>query len=65
MANEKQTVVKTGSSNVGLVILAIAVLVAAVLAFVFFQDQRSNDPVSGAASAVSDAAQDVGEAAKK
>ena len=65
MADERTTVVKTGGSNVGLVILAIAVVLAAVLAFVFFQNQRSHDPVSSAASAVSDAAKDVGDAAKK
>ena len=64
MADERQTVVKSGS-NVGLIVFAIAVLIAAVLAFVFFQNKESNDPIDGAASAVSEAAQDVGDAAKK
>ncbi len=31
MADQKPTVIKTGSSNVGLIFLALAVIVAAVL----------------------------------
>ena len=65
MADQKPTVIKTGSSNVGLIFLGLAILAAAVIAFLMFQSERKeNDAVSGAASAVSEAAQDVGDAAK-
>lgn len=65
MADQKPTVIKTGSSNVGLIFLGLAVIVAAVVAFIMFQSEsKENDAVSGAASAVSDAAKDVGDAAK-
>lgn len=54
------------SSNLGLIVLAIAVLIAAAVGFLFYQSQQNKDnAVTGAAQAVGDAAKDVGDAAKK
>ena len=63
MANERQTVVKTGNSNVGLIILAIAIVLLAAVAFMFFQsEQTENNAVTGASTAVDEAAGDVSDA---
>jgi|GEM_PF-2737120 len=65
MANEGPNVVKTGGSNIGLIILAVAILIAAAVGFMFYQSEQSkNSAITGAASAVGDAAKDVGDAAK-
>jgi len=63
MAEDRTTVVKTGGSNVGLIVLAVAIIIAAIVGFLFYQSEQSkNDAVSGAASAVSDSAKKVGDA---
>lgn len=63
MAEERTTVVKTGSSNLGLIVVVVALLVLAAVGFMFYQSESSkNDAVSSAAGAVGDAAQDVGDA---
>lgn len=65
MAQEKPTVVTTGGSNIGLIILAIAIVIAAVVGFVIYQNESAkNDAITGAASAVGSAAKDVGDAVK-
>lgn len=65
IVEERQTVVKTGGSNIGLIVLALAILVAAAVGFLFYQSQQSkNDAVTSAATAVGDAAKDVGDAVK-
>lgn len=65
MANEGPTVIKTGGSNIGLIILAIAVVIAAAVGFMVYQSEQSkNNAITGAASAVGDAAKDVGDAVK-
>jgi predicted membrane-bound mannosyltransferase len=65
MANEGPTVIKTGGSNIGLIILAVAIVIAAVVGFMFYQSEQSKDnAITGAASAVGEAAKDVGDAAK-
>ena len=65
MADDKTTIVKSGGSNIGLIVLALAVLVAAAVGFMIYQNQQAkNDAISGAASAVSGAAKDVGDAVK-
>lgn len=65
MAEDRTTVVKTGGSNVGLIVLAVAIIIAAIVGFLFYQSEQSkNDAVSGAASAVSDSAKKVGDAVK-
>ena len=65
MADDKTTIVKSGGSNVGLIILALAVLIAAAVGFMYYQKEQSkNDAITGAASAVGDAAKDVGDAVK-
>ena len=65
MANEGPTVVKTGGSNIGLIILAIAIVIAAAVGFMYYQSEQSKtNAFTGAASAVGDAAKDVGDAAK-
>ena len=56
---------KSGSSNLGLIILALAICVAAAVGFMFYQNEQSkNNAITGAASAVGDAAKDVGDAVK-
>ena len=63
MAEDRTTVVKTGGSNVGLIVLAVAIIIAAIVGFLFYQSEQSkNDAVSGAASAGSDSAKTVGDA---
>lgn len=63
MVDERQTVVKTGNSNVGLIILAIAIALVAAVGFMFFQsEQAENNAVTGAATAVGEAAGDVSDA---
>jgi uncharacterized protein HemX len=65
MADHEPTVVKTGGSNIGLIILAVAIIIAAAVGFLFYQSQQSkNDAITGAASAVGDAAKDVGDSVK-
>ena len=65
MADERPTVVKTGGSNTGLIILALAIVIAAVVGFMFYQNEQSkNDAITGAATAVTGAAKDVGDAVK-
>ena len=65
MVEERTTVVNTGSSNVGLIILAIAIVIAAVVGFMYFQsEQTENSAVTGAATAVGEAAGDVSDAVK-
>ncbi len=63
MADEHQTVVKSGSSNLGLILVALAIIVAAAVGFMFYQSEQSkNNAITGAATAVGDAAQDAGDA---
>ena len=65
MADDRQTVVKSGGSNIGLIILAVAIIIAAVVGFMFYQSEQSkNNAITGAASAVGDAAKDVGDTVK-
>jgi len=65
VVEERTTVVKTGSSNVGLIILALAIVIAAVVGFMYFQGKQSkNEAVTGAATAVGQAAGDVSDAVK-
>jgi len=65
MAEAKKTVVKTGGSNIGLIILALAIIAAAALGFLYYQNEQSkNNAITGAASAVGSAAKDVGDAVK-
>jgi len=65
MPDEKPTVIKTGGSNLGLIFVALAIALAAVVAFMFYQKEQSNDDaVTEAATAIGDAAKDVGDAVK-
>lgn len=65
MPEEHRTVIKEGGSNIGLIFLGLAVIIAAVVGFMFYQSENSkNNAVSGAASAVEGAAKDVSDAAK-
>lgn len=65
MVERETTVVKTGGSGMAIGLLAIAILIAAVVAFMFLQnDTKKTDAVSGAAQSVSDTAQQVGDAVK-
>lgn len=62
MAEERTTVVKTGGSNIGLILLALAIVIAAAVGFLHYQSQKSkNDAIAGAASAVGDTAKKVGD----
>jgi len=66
MPDERTTVVKTGGNNLGLIFLALAIIAGVIVAIVFLQGKQSkDDAVTGAASAVSEAAKDVGDAAKR
>ena len=65
MADDKPTVIKTGNNNLGLIVLALAIIAAAVVGFAYYQSEQSkNDAITGAASAVGEAAKDVGDAVK-
>ena len=65
MAEREPTVVKTGNSNIGLIVLALAIIGATVVGFAYYQsEQDRNAAVSGAASAVGEAGKDVGDAVK-
>jgi uncharacterized protein HemX len=62
MADDRTTVVKSSGSNVGLIILALAIVIAAGVGFMFYQSQQSKDnAIAGAASAVGDTAKKVGD----
>jgi len=66
MSEDRTTVVKTGSSNVGLIVLALAIIFAVGAGLMFYQsEQRKNDAVSSAASAVGDAAKSVTDTTKQ
>jgi len=65
MVDNKTTVVKSSGSNVGLIILAMAVVIAAIVGFMIYKnEQTQNDAITGAATAVTGAAKDVGDAVK-
>ena len=65
MNEPKTTVVKTGGGNVGMIILALALVVVAVVGFMIYQSEsEKNNAITGAATAVGDAAKDVGDAVK-
>lgn len=65
MVERETTVVKTGGNGMAIALLAIAIIIAAGVAFMFLQnDTKKTDAVSGAAQSVSDTAKDVGDAVK-
>jgi hypothetical protein len=65
VADNKTTVVKSSGGNVGLIILALAVVIAAVVGFMIYKnEQTKNNAITGAATAVTGAAKDVGDAVK-
>ena len=67
MADQKPTIVETrgSSSNVGLMLLALAIIIAAGVGFMYYQNEKAeSDAVSTAAGAVSDAADTAKDAVK-
>lgn len=66
MAERETTVVKTGGNGMAIGLLAVAIIIAAIVGFMFLKnDNQKTDAVSGAAQSVGQAADSVTDAAKK
>ncbi|CAN5173650.1 hypothetical protein BH10PLA2_BH10PLA2_05420 [soil metagenome] len=66
MVERETTVIKTGGSGMGFALFAIAIIIAAVVAFMFLSnDTKETNAVTGAAESVGAAADSVGSAVKK
>jgi len=68
MADQGPTVIETRSgagAGIGMALLAVAIIVAAIVGFMFLQnDTKQTTAVTGAAQAVGDAATKAGDAVK-